>query len=330
MNKIFITGATGFIGYALTQKLVEQGHIIHALVRNPSKSPALVHPNIILFKGDLNNEASITTAIKGCSQVYHVAGDVRIWAKNPKEIFETNIVGATNVFNAALQEGVEKIVFTSTCGVTGPSLTKPMTEEDPRIVGFDVEYELSKKIAEDNALKFFEKGLNIVIVRPSKVYGPGQTKSRFSAMQLIADFIKKKFVLIPAPGNFIANFSFINDVVDGHIKAMEFGRSGEKYILGGQNISHQQFFACINNFMNNRCRIIKIPKAAVKLWAYIQLLKYRLLGQAPLFTPKSVSRAFAHHQYSSDKAIKELHYHITPLNDAVKQTLHYLNTYHHE
>jgi nucleoside-diphosphate-sugar epimerase len=328
--KIMITGATGYIGNALARKLVEQGNTIHALVRNPEKCQSLKHENIILFKGDLNNETSINEAMYDCQQVFHVAGDVRIWAKNYEEIFDNNTKGAFNIFNAALKNNVEKVVFTSTCGVLGPSIHTPLTEDDPRLIGFDIEYELSKKMAEDSALKFAEKGLNIVIVRPTKVYGPGEFSSSLSAMQMIHDFLKRKIIFIPSPGNYIGNFCFIDDIVDGHIKAMKYGKSGEKYNLGGENISYHDFFSSFNKFLEIKGRIINIPRFIIKLWAYLQILFYKLFGQAPIFTPKSVDYVFMHHQYSSNKAIKELNYQITPINFAINKTCQFLKFYQNE
>lgn len=328
--KILITGATGYVGNALTHKLAEQGNTIHALVRNPEKCESLNHPNIILFKGDLNDETSIDKAMNGCQQVFHVAGDMRIWARNMQEIFDNNTTGAFHVFNVAQRNNIDKIVFTSTCGVLGPCIHTPLAEDDPRIVGFDIEYELSKKMAEDTALKFVEQGLNIVIVRPTKVYGPGISTSRLSIMQMILDFMKRKFVFLPSPGNYMGNFCFIDDIVDGHIKAMQWGKPGEKYNLGGENISLKDFFSLFNDSAKINGRIINIPRFVIKIWAFLQILFYKLFNLSPIFTPKSVDYVFMHHQYSSNKAIRELNYHITPINIAINKTCQFLKNNQHE
>jgi nucleoside-diphosphate-sugar epimerase len=328
--KIFITGITGYIGHALALKLVQQGHTIHALVRNPETLPTHTQPGIILFKGDLHDESSVQNAMQGCSQVYHVAGDVRIWVKDNKEIYANNTDGASHVFSAALKSKIEKVVFTSSGGVMGPSFEKPLTEDDSRSTAYDIVYEHSKKLAENIAVKFAAQGLNLVIVRPTKVYGPGQVKSPLSIMQFIARFIKSKRVFIPAPGNYIANFSFIDDIVEGHIRAMEYGRSGEKYILGGENVSFKEFFEGFNKLMGNTGQIIKAPKWMVKTFASLQLVSHKLWGATPRFTPASVENVFTDHRFSSEKAVKELNYQITPLNEGIKKTFNFLNTTSHE
>src|SRR5215831_9095672 len=200
--KIFITGASGYIGNMLALKLADTGHCIHALVRNKKSISSLQHNNIKLFFGDINNKEEVNKAICGCDQVYHVAGEVRPWMKDPSIMYKVNIEGTANVLEGAFNNGVKKVVFTSTCGVIGPSLKEPMTEKDPRIVGYTLDYELSKKIAEDLVDQYIAKGLNVVIVSPSKVYGPGNISHSLTYNAIIKRFLNTGIAFIPYPGHF--------------------------------------------------------------------------------------------------------------------------------
>src|SRR4030095_8590416 len=189
--KIFITGGTGYIGNPLAHQLADAGHDVHALVRQKEKVFLLQHKNIKIFFGDINNREEIKDAIQGCEQVYHVAAQVRPWMKNPAIFYKVNVDGTLNVFAQALQAGVEKIVFTSTCGVMGPTLNEPLDEGSARITDFSMDWDRSKKMAEDIVLTYSNKGLNSVIVSPSKVYGPGKTSHSLTANAIIKTFLKK-------------------------------------------------------------------------------------------------------------------------------------------
>lgn len=326
---IFITGATGYIGNQLARKLADEGHCIHALVRNEKVIISLQHKNIKIFYGDLNNKEQIRTAICGCEQAYHVAGQVRSWMKDPSIIYRVNVEGTSNVFEEAINAGVGKVVFTSTCGVIGPSLKEPMTEKDPRITGFALDYELSKKMAEDVVKQYIARGLNIVIVSPSKVYGPGQVSHSLTYNAFIKKFLHTGIALIPYPGNYRGCFAYLDDIVRGHILAMEKGRVGEKYILGGINISYGKFFQQIRK-ITGYGKIIRIPKFIVRGWSYWQCIQYKIIHKDPLFTPGVVNHFYRDYIFSSDKAISELGYQITPFEEAINKTIHFLKPTNHE
>jgi nucleoside-diphosphate-sugar epimerase len=326
---IFITGATGYIGNQLAHTLADEGHCVHALIRNKKMTGSLQHRNIKIFFGDLNNREEIRAAMSGCEQAYHVAGQVRSWMKDPSIIYKVNVEGTSNVFKEAIYAGITKVVFTSTCGVIGPSLKEPMTENDPRITGFALDYELSKKMAEDVVQQFMRMGLDIVIVSPSKVYGPGQISHSLTYNAFIKKFLRSGIALIPYPGNYQGCFGYLDDIVRGHILAMEKGRTGEKYILGGVNISYKNFFQEIKKITGHGA-IISIPKFIVKAWAYWQWIQYKTFHKDPLFTPGVINHFFRNYIFSSDKAIAELGYRITPFEEAIHKTVHFLNPPNHD
>jgi nucleoside-diphosphate-sugar epimerase len=323
--KIFITGGSGYLGHSLTLKLAEEGNQIHLLLRDPGSVIAPRHPRITPFRGDINDRDLVAVAMAGCSQVYHTAAAVRLWVKDPDEMFSTNVQGTANVLEAARNEGVSRIVYTSTCGVIGPCIREPMTENDPRISGFSIDYELSKKMAEDLVLQYARDGLDALVVSPPKIYGPGKVSQKHNANAAIDRFLKSRVAFIPSPGSYQTCFAFIDDVVDGHLLAMEKGRAGEKYILGGVNISYYAFFDLIRKISGNRGVIIQLPKNSVRGWAILQRLNYFIGGKDPLFTAEAVDRFFSNYCFSSEKAVGELGYRITPLEEALGKTIHFLN-----
>ncbi|MES1216958.1 MAG: NAD-dependent epimerase/dehydratase family protein [Bacteroidota bacterium] len=322
--KILVTGASGYVGNNLAHALADMGNEVHALVRSASAKELLQHKNITIFKGDILEKESLLVAMKGCRQVYHTAAMVGVWAKDPSVYYSVNVEGTRNVLDAALQNVVEKLVFTSTCGVIGPSLKEPMRENDPRIAGFIVDYELSKKMGEDLVFQYAKEGMNAVIVSPSKVYGPGNVSHSLTANAVIEKFLKKGIAFIPSPGTYKACFAYIDDIVNGHLLAMEKGRAGEKYILGGVNISYHEFFDRIRTISSCKGRIIHLPRKVVKSWAFLQLLNYKITGSHPRFTLKAVETVFSNYTFSSEKASKELGYSITSLEEAIKKTIHHL------
>lgn len=324
--KIMITGATGFVGQVLLQKLLEEGHTVHVLIRNPDKAKKFTHERIKIFYGNINNRDSIYEAMNGCEQVYHVAGSTDVWIKKPGDSIAINYYGTINVYETALRCKVNRVVFTSSAGIMGPSYAAPLTETSPRVTAIEIEYELSKKMAEEITAEYVNKGLEVVIVRPTKVFGGNTTDGRFHFTKFIQQFLTNKLVIIPGPGDFNANFCFVDDVAKGHILAMKYGKPGDAYILGGANISYWEFFNLIRKHTAMRASIIKIPKYVVKFWAYMQQTLYLLLRIKPLYTPQSVKIVFSHHVCSSDKAVRELHYSITPLQDAIAKTIHSLKT----
>ena len=321
--KIFITGASGFIGNKLAIRLAEQGHEIHALVRSRSAVTGLYHPRISLHYGDITLPSTIGPAIKGCDQVYHVAAFAKLWAKDRKTFFDVNVTGTENVLNAALRHDVKKLVFTSSCAVFGPSLREPIVERDPRITAYTNDYDLSKFMAESLVKDFAQKGLFSVIVNPSRVYGPGLQTHTNTITRMIGRGLQGKWILMPGTRNVVGNYVYIDDVVEGHIMAMRKGLSGERYILGGENISYSQVMHIVRQEIHD-IKLVPLPVFAMKGWGYIELLKNRFTGIDPKFTPEAVGRYLQDASFNCQKASQQLGYSITGFRDGVRQTISYL------
>lgn len=328
--KILITGATGYLGHRLTQTLAERKNAIHILVRNPNSDNIPLHKNIKVFTGDITDRQSIKAAINGCEQVYHIAAIVKPFDKNPNHFHNVNVEGTNNLLAMALETGVKKFVFTSSCSVIGPTLKAAMCENDTRITPFDNEYDTTKFLAENLVKEYSHKGLFTVIVSPSKVFGPSGFETKIITVNtLINKFIKGEFTFIPKPGKLMANYCFIDDVVEGHILAMSKGSNGEKYILGGENISFEELFSTIRMLSGTKARLIEVPKIFVKVWALLQWIQYKTIHKEPILTEKSIQQIFCNKIFSSEKATRELGYYITPLEDSLKKTIHFLKNQHH-
>ncbi|MBA2563655.1 MAG: NAD-dependent epimerase/dehydratase family protein [Chitinophagaceae bacterium] len=327
--KILITGATGYFGHQLALTLAQQGNCVHILVRNPASPNIPQHPNIHVFTGDITRRNSITLAMKNCERVFHTAALVKIWSKNPAEFYTVNVDGTNNVLAEALELGIKKLVFTSSCAVLGASLKEPLCETDPRLEGFDNDYDFSKFMAENIVKEYGHKGLFTAIVCPSKIYGPGIDTHPITVNKVIRNFISNKFTFIPKPGSLIANYCFINDVVQGHLLAMEKGLGGEKYILGGENISYTDFFELLRSLSNAKSRLIQAPRFIVTSVAWLKWLQCTISNKDLFFSPHAVRHIFCNKSFSSGKAIRQLGYQLTPLKEGLQQTIHFLKNQNH-
>lgn len=321
--QILVTGASGYIGCELSHVLAQQGHTVHALVRSMKAAAILQHPNIKILRGDITDPASIAAAMAGCQQVYHTAGLVQIAAYDPGKFYRSNVSGTRHILDAALAHGIEKIVFTSSCGVWGFTGEEIFTEKNGRIAPNDNDYELSKIMAEKLALSYVNKGLKVVIVNPSKVFGYGkhQHPCKVNYNAYINSWVDKKWILAPWNLRVMSNLVFIRDVVNGHLLAMQKGRAGDRYILGGENLSLQQIVYTIRVLSGKKKFLLRIPTPVIFLWSIVELVKSKLSKRDPVIVPAAVSRLSKHAKYSSQLAIDRLGYRITPFKEAMKQTM---------
>jgi farnesol dehydrogenase len=322
---VFVTGATGFVGQKLTMKLAQEGHTVHALYRDLSKTKALSHQNIKLFKGDILEKESLLAAMKECKAVFHTAAFIAVWVKDTSEIESVNLRGTENVLKAALELSVEKVVCTSTAGVFGSSGEKITDETQNYPLTFYNRYEETKAEIEQTVIpQFINKGLNIVVVNPTRIYGPGPLSDANSLLKIIKFQLEGKVCMIPSDGKSIGNYTYIDDVVDGHILAMKNGRSGERYLLGGENIAYIDLIRLVDRVSGKRSRMIMIPVSLMFLFSWISIMSARITGRKPLITPGFVRKFLPDWRVSSEKAKKELKYNPVRLEVGIKQTVDWL------
>lgn len=322
--KIFITGATGYIGNNLSKKLADEGNIIHALCRNENVN-VLSHPNIKIFKGDITNKASIENAIKDCEQVYHLAAYARVWAKDMSIFYKLNVDGLRNVLDAAQNSSVQKIVFTSTAGTLGPSGSQPVKEDDARIGKPFTDYEISKTQAENLCKEYCNKyGMHIVTVNPPRIYGHGIITESNAVTRLIKLYMAGKWKITPGDGKRTGNYVYIDDIVNGHILAMQKGRSDERYILAGVNASYNEFFYLLAKITGKKISLIKMPVWLMMIAGNAMQLYTNITGKPPLLTPPWIKKYYYDWSLSSEKAQHELGYTFISLEEGLQKTVDWL------
>lgn len=322
--KIFMTGATGYIGQRLMEKLLEQGHEVNVLVRTIPDDTFFNHPKLNFYEGNLLDQASLEKGMEGCRQVYHLAAYARPWAKNPRTYFEINVQGTLNVLETARQAGVEKLVYSSSCAVLGRSNGSPLNEDHVRDIHFFTEYESSKYLAEVYVRKYATNGLSTVIVSSSRVYGPGLWTESNVVSRLLEFYLEGEWHVIPGDGKSLGCFCFIDDVVNGHLLAMAHGHSGEKYILGGENFHFNDFFKMVRTLTGKNHFLVHVPVWLMLLFGWKEEVSSFLFERNPLITRKWIIRYNYDLACSSEKAIRELGYRITPFKEGLITTLRWL------
>ena len=320
-----VTGATGYVGAHLVQFLIKQGHTVNALCRSEEKAALIRQQGVVVYFGDILNKKSLNSAAAGCDGIFHLAAYAKVWAKNPKIYFDLNVTGTENVLQAAIQEKIKKVVVTSTAGVFGTSDGEAITESYVRNRDFFNEYESSKTYCESRIKDYVIGGLHVVIVSPTRIYGPYLFGSPGSVTKLITTYINGIGALIPGKGDKLGNYVFIDDVVCGHVSAMQKGVSGRTYILGGENSDYINFFSTLRAVSGKNKMMIKIPYWISSCIAHIQLSMANIFGRNPLITPKWLVKGKYDWEVSSLRAITELDFKITPLQTGLQKTVEWVN-----
>lgn len=325
--KIFVSGATGFIGATLTRRLLADGHQVHALVRSPSKAEPLSHPSLTLFQGDLSDNPTIGDAMKGCDAAFHLAAYAKVWARDPALYFDLNVLGTEAVMQAAAEYGVKKIVVTSTAGVWGPSLRGPITEARARDLDFLNEYESSKALADSRAKDYIiQNGLDAVFVCPTRVYGPFLIGETGSITSLVERYLFSGWKIIPGRGEQIGNYVFIDDVVEGHIRALEKGVRGRTYILGGVNATYNEFFRVLGEVSGLPRRMIHLPLGIQHIFTRLQLLGARWFGKEPVLTPSWMGKSLYNWEVDPSRMVSELGVQPIGLEEGLRKTVEWLRS----
>jgi len=307
-ERVFVSGATGFIGSRLVEKLAESGSIVHALYRSETKADLIRQDGVHLFKGDILDEESIESAMKGCDVAFHVAAFAGVWSKDPSRIVKLNVDGALNVIHAAANCGTRRALITSTAGILGPSDSVAVDENTPPPSSFFTTYEESKSVMEKKLGELSSPNPEVIIVNPTRVYGPGVLSESNGVTRMIGQYLEGKWRLIPGDGNSSGNYVHVEDVVKGHLLAMEKGTPGERYILGGENITYNQLFDLTRDIGRVNFRLFHVPLWLMLTLASMMGLWTRLTGMAPLILPGLVKKFNHNWIVSSEKAIKELGY----------------------
>jgi farnesol dehydrogenase len=323
--KTFITGASGFIGNNLVRKLTEEGHDISVLIRDPGKAVEFTKQGIKVIQGDIFDNEKLKRGLEGCDWVFHLAAYAKPTSRDSTLPFRTNVTGTSNVLAAAKEAGVKKVVVTSTAGTMGFSMDgNPVDEQTGRISAYHTEYERTKAIMEKIATEKTSESTGIVIVNPTRVFGPGRISISNSVTRIIKLYGMGVWRIIPGDGTSVGNYTFIEDVVNGHLRAAEAGRGGERYILGGENISFNEFFNTIGEVYGKKRRLFALRESRLKQIAGVSAVFSSLFGKPPIISDNWIEKYLRNWILSSNKAITELNYKITPFEEGVEKTVRWL------
>jgi len=317
--KALVTGATGFIGANVVRVLLEEDYKVRALVRPGSDRRNLEGLEVESVEGDIRDRGSIRRAMEGCSLVFHVAALYSFWVRPRRLIYEVNVEGTRNVLQTALEEKVERVVYTSSVAALGlPEGRSPADEEtrvDPRkIIG---DYKRSKYLAEQVALEF-SKRLPVVIVNPSFPVGPYDRKPTPTG-RVILDFLNRK---MPAYMETGMNVVDVEDVALGHLLAAEKGKVGERYILGGENLTMRELLTLLAEITGLPAPRIRLPYYPILALSYINAALCSLLpGCTPRMTPETIRMSRHYMFFDPSKAVRELGLPQTPAREALRKAV---------
>jgi len=269
--------------------------------------------------GDIRDLDTLTAPLQGIDELYHVAADYRLWARDPRELYAANVDGTGNILEAALRQGVPKVVYTSTVGCLGiPGDGSPGDETTPvtrdELVGH---YKKSKFDAEQVALAYAARGLGVVIVNPSTPVGPGDIKPTPTG-KIILDFLRGG---MPAYVDTGLNLIAVEDVAEGHLLAAERGTVGEKYILGNENLTLREILGILAGITGRKAPSMRIPHWLALIAAVANTSANRVLGKEPGIPIEAVLMSRKRMFFSAEKAVRELGLPRTPVEDALARAV---------
>ena len=319
--KTLITGATGFVGAAVSRELLKKGHKVKALVRQSSVLDNLKNLDVEIVQGDLKDKDSLKRCLKDCKYLFHVAADYRLWVPKPKEIYENNVTGTENLMEEALSLGIEKIVYTSSVAVLGKPIEGDVADEKTpvnvdQMIGH---YKKSKYLAEEKVKELYKtKKLPVVIVNPAAPVGPRDIKPTPTGKMILDAAMKK----IPAYLDTGLNIVHVDDVAKGHLQAFNKGILGERYILGGENMTFKEILEMISVLCGHNPPKIQLPKKQLYPIGYIFEIFARLFNlKNPMLTVDMIRMAEKKMFFSSEKAKKELNYKYKSAKNALKDAI---------
>lgn len=316
---VLVTGATGFVGSAVARALAARGERVRVLVRASSDRTNLQGLDAEVAEGDVRDADAVRRVLQGCGRLYHVAADYRLWARDPEEIVRNNLGGVAAVMGAALDAGVERIVHTSSVATLRITPGAPADETGPlspeEAVGA---YKRSKVVAERLVERMVaEQGLPAVIVSPSTPIGPRDVKPTPTGRVIVEAASGR----MPAFVDTGLNLVHVDDVAAGHLLAMDRGQIGERYILGGQDVTLRDLLAEIASLTGRKAPTVDLPRGPLYPLAWAAEAVAQVTGKEPFLTADALKMSKNRMFFSSAKAERELGYHARPYREALVDAL---------
>jgi dihydroflavonol-4-reductase len=321
-----VTGATGFLGSHVARQLAARGERVRVLARPASDRRALADMPVEIAEGDLRDSASLDKAMAGVNSVFHVAADYRLWARDTREIYESNVTGTRNLLAAARKARVERFIYTSTVAtvaVDRDGLPNEATESTiDEMVGH---YKRSKWMAEQEARRAAHEGLPVVIAMPTTPVGPGDWKPTPTG-KIIVDFLNGRMPGYVQTG---LNFVSVEDAAAGHLLVAEKGKVGERYLLGAENLTLKQVLDELARITGKPSPKMRIPHAVALIAAYVDTAFSRMRGRAPQITIEGVKIACHMMFVDCEKAQRELGFAPGSVSAALERAVRWYETNGH-
>ena len=310
-----MTGATGFVGGALARRLREEGHEVVALVRDPARATALADLGVDVLPGDLGDPAALDRLCTGVDGLFHLAGWYKLGMRDGSAGDHVNVVGTRNVLEAALRNGVRRVVYTSTLAVNSDT-EEQVVDETYRFTGQHLShYDRTKAEAHDVALELAGRGLPVVIVQPGMVYGPGDTAQTGA---FIAQVVAGKRPMVPDAGGLC--WAHVDDIADGHLLAMERGEPGRSYMLAGPRATLADGLTRVARIAGTKGPVV-LPERVVRIAAKAVGLVGRVVPLPPGYAPETFRAGLATYYGSPTRAERELGWRARPLDDGLRETV---------
>jgi dihydroflavonol-4-reductase len=324
--KVFLTGATGFVGAHVARHLADQGAELRVLVRatsNPANLEGLAVETIV---GDLLQPESLRSSIRGCDALMHVAADYRLWVRDPKTMYAANVDGTRALLRLAREEGVRRCVYTSSVATMGFKSDGTIVDEATAVSINDMigHYKRSKFLAEQAAIEAAQAGQQVILLNPTTPIGAQDVKPTPTG-RIVVDFLNKKF---PAYVDTGLNLVDVSEVARTHCAALELGRSGERYILGGENLTLKQILDKMSAITGLPSPSMKVPHAVAMAFAFFdENFTGRILGREPRATVEAVRMGKKKMFASSTKAQRELGFRIIPVYEALRTAIEWFRAH---
>uniref|UniRef100_A0A1J3IWT0 Putative dihydroflavonol-4-reductase n=1 Tax=Noccaea caerulescens TaxID=107243 RepID=A0A1J3IWT0_NOCCA len=330
--KILVTGSTGYLGARLCHALLRRGHSVRALVRRTSDLSSLPPESdgdaFELAYGDVTDYRSLKDACSGCDIIFHAAAVVEPWLPDPSQFVSVNVGGLKNVLEAVKEtKTIQKIIYTSSffaLGSTDGSVANENQVHNEKF--FCTEYERSKAAADKIALNVAIEGVPMILLYPGVIYGPGKLTSGNMVAKLLIERFSGRLPGYIGYGNDRCSFSHVDDVVEGHVAAMEKGRLGERYLLTGENASFKHVFDMAALITGTKKPSFTIPLWAIEAYGWLSVLISRVTGKLPVISPPSVKVLRHQWAYSCEKAKVELGYNPRSLREGLEEMLTWLKS----
>ena len=317
--KLFITGATGFVGSHVARLAAEQGAELRLLIRKTSVTENLPK-GVELVQGDLREPAKFAAALRGCDALIHVAADYRLWVPDPAEMYKANVEGTRELLKLARAAGVRRVVYTSSVATMGFRKDASAVDEETAVSEADMigHYKRSKWMAEQVAIEAAREGQEVVILNPTTPVGSMDVKPTPTG-RIIVDFLNKKF---PAYVDTGLNLVDVDEIARMHLAALERGRFGERYILGGENLTLKQILDKLGAMTGLPSPTMKVPHAVAMAFAFFdETLTGKLRGREPRATVEAVRMGKKMMWASSAKAERELGWRVLPVDAALRSAV---------